>query len=180
MHLSTYKIFYFINDFNKDHIIKLKKNISLIYRNYDEKINHIYLKEIRDFCKSKGYKIYLANNLKIAIKLNFDGVYIPSFNKEVVRKDNLRKNFTILGSAHNITEIREKEKQGVNAIFLSPIFKKENKKALGLYKFLNLQKLTKIRVIALGGISKKTINRLNLIKINQFASISYINKLYAK
>ena len=180
MHLSTYKIFYFINDFKKDHIIKLKKNISLIYRNYDEKINLIYLKEIRDFCKSKGYKIYLANNLKIAIKLNFDGVYIPSFNKEVVRKDNLRKNFTILGSAHNITEIREKEKQGVNAIFLSPIFKKENKKALGLYKFLNLQKLTKIRVIALGGISKKTINRLNLIKINQFASISYINNLYAK
>ena len=180
MHLSTYKIFYFINDFKKDHIIKLKKNISLIYRNYDEKINHIYLKEIRDFCKSKGYKIYLANNLKIAIKLKFDGIYIPSFNKKIIRIDNLRKNFLILGSAHNLTEIREKERQGVNSIFLSPIFNKKNKKALGLYRFINLQKRTKTKVIALGGINKKTINKLSLIKINQFASISYINKLYAK
>ena len=83
MHLSTYKIFYFINDFNKDHIIKLKKNISLIYRNYNEKLNLQYLKEIRDFCKSKGLKIYLANNLKVAVKLKFDGIYIPSFNKKI-------------------------------------------------------------------------------------------------
>ena len=180
MHLSTYKIFYFINDFNKDHIIKLKKNISLIYRNYDKEINIQYLKEIRDFCKSRGLKIYLANNLKVAISLKFDGIYIPSFNKTMIRNDNLKKNFLILGSAHNLTEIREKEKQGVNSLFLSPIFHKENKKALGLYKFKNLQKLTKTKIDALGGMNQKNINKLGLIKINQFASISYINNIYAK
>ncbi len=98
----------------------------------------------------------------------------------MIRNDNLKKNFLILGSAHNLTEIREKEKQGVNSLFLSPIFHKENKKALGLYKFVNLQKLTKIKVVALGGINQKTINKLSLIKINQFASISYINNIYAK
>ena len=180
MHLSTYKIFYFINDFNKDHIIKLKKNISLIYRNYNEKLNLQYLKEIRDFCKSKGLKIYLANNLKVAIKLKFDGIYIPSFCKKIIRAKNLRKDFLILGSAHNLTEIREKEKQGVHSLFLSPIFHKENKKGLGLYKFLNLQKLTKTKIVALGGINQKNINKLALIKINQFASISYIKNIYAK
>lgn len=180
MHLSTYKIFYFINDFNKDHIIKLKKNISLIYRNYNEKLNLQYLKEIRDFCKSKGLKIYLANNLKVAVRLKFDGIYIPSFNKKIIGAKNLRKNFLILGSAHNLTEIREKEKQGVNSLFLSPLFHKENKKALGLYKFINLQKLTKTKIVALGGINQKNINKLGLIKINQFASISYINNIYAK
>jgi len=35
---------------------------------------------------------------------------------------NKRKNFTILGSAHNISEIKFKEKQGVNLIFVSPLF----------------------------------------------------------
>ena len=32
-------------------------------------------------CKLQKRKFYLANNLKLAKKLNLDGVYIPSFNK---------------------------------------------------------------------------------------------------
>ena len=41
-------------------------------------------------------------------------------------------------------------------------------------------KLTEIKVVALGGIDKNNLKKLNLIKINQFASISYINKIYEK
>ncbi len=180
MHISNYKTFHFINDFNKDHILKLNKNISLIYRNYEKEININYLKKIRDFSKANNLKIFLANDLKNAIKLKFDGVYIPSFNKKIFRKDNLKKDFMILGSAHNLSEIRIKEKQGVKSLFLSPIFYKKNKQSLGLYRFINLKKLTKIKVVALGGINKMSIKKLSLIKVNQFASISYINKLYGK
>ncbi len=112
--------------------------------------------------------------------MKFDGVYIPSFNKEIFRKDIFKKDFLILGSAHNLNEIRIKEKQGVSTLFLSPIFYKLNKESLGLYKFVNLMKLTKIKVVALGGIDKNNVKKLSLIKINQFASISYINKIYEK
>ena len=31
----------------------------------------------------KGYKFFLSNNTKLAINLNLDGAYIPSFNKEL-------------------------------------------------------------------------------------------------
>ena len=62
--------------------------------------------------------------------------YIPSFNKNIFRKDNLKK-ILILGSAHNLSEIRIKEKQ-VTSLFLSPIFSK-NKQPLGLYRFMNLK-----------------------------------------
>ncbi len=180
MHISNLKTFYFINDFDRDHISKLNKNINIIYRNYDKKLNVDYLKNIRNFCKINRFKIFLANDLKNAIKLKFDGVYIPSFNKKIFRKDNLKKNFLILGSAHNLSEIRIKEKQGVTSLFLSPIFSKKNKQPLGLYRFMNLKRLTNINVVALGGINKNSIKKLNLINVNQFASISYINKLYAK
>ena len=177
MHLSTYKIFYFINDFNKDHIIKLKKNISLIYRNYDKEINIQYLKEIRDFCKSRGLKIYLANNLKVAISLKFDGIYIPSFNKTMIRNDNLKKNFLILGSAHNIKEIKHKEKQGVDIIFLSPLFKTKNyKKCLEIIKFNIISNISKKKIIALGGINKKNINKLKITNAYGFSGISYFFK----
>ena len=86
-----------------------------------------------------------------------------------------RKNFTILGSAHNLKEIKIKEKQGVNSIFLSPVFEVSKKKNfLGIYRFNILSKLTKKRVIALGGINKKNINKLKLLKCDGFGSISYI------
>ena len=29
----------------------------------------------------RGIKFYLSNNIKLAIKLTLDGVYIPAFNK---------------------------------------------------------------------------------------------------
>ena len=37
-----------------------------------------------------------------------------------------KKKFILIGSAHNLKEIRIKEKQKVNEIFLSSLFKKNN------------------------------------------------------
>jgi hypothetical protein len=39
MHHLKYEIFYFIDEFNKEHILKIDKNISLILRNYEKKFN---------------------------------------------------------------------------------------------------------------------------------------------
>ena len=77
----------------------------------------------------------------------------------------------LLGSAHNIKEIRTKELQKVNAIFLSSLFK-NNKNYLGLNRFKLLSSLTKKRIVALGGISDKNLKLLNLINCFSFAGIS--------
>ena len=180
MHFINYKIFYFINEFNRDHITKINKNISLIFRNYEKKFDYKFLKTLKNFCHSKKYKIYLANNIRLANTLGYDGVYLPSFNKKMIMKPNLRRNFEILGSAHNLREIREKEKQGVDYLFISPIFKKDEKKSLGLYRFMNISKYTKCKIVALGGINDLNIRKLKLIKVNKFASIKYIKSLNGK
>jgi len=118
-------------------------------------------------------KFYLSNNIKLAIKLNLDGVYIPSFNKSKRHLAfSLKKKFEIIGSAHNIKELRTKEIQNVNSIFISSIFKK-NKNYLGINKFKLISNLTKKKVVALGGISKKNINKLKLLNNSEFAGISY-------
>ena len=81
--------------------------------------------------------------MKVALKLKCDGAYIPSFNKSFHHLSyKFESRFILLGSAHNIKEIRIKEKQNVNLIFISSLFKK-NKNYLGIYKFLNMKKLTK-------------------------------------
>ena len=131
---------------------------------------------IKNYCKKKGNKFLLSNNIKLSIKLNLDGAYIPSFNKDKKHLSySLKKNFMILGSAHNISEIRLKELQRVNAIFLSSIFKK-NKNFLGIQKFKLFASLTKKKIIALGGISKKNLGKLNLVNCDGFAGISFFEQ----
>ena len=169
------KKYYFIERFNTTELKNLNLNTTIIFRNYTKKPNIIELLKIKEFCKKRNIKVCLANNFGLALRLGFDGAYIPSFNKSLKHLNYvLKRNFIVLGSAHNVKEIRIKEKQKVDLIFISSIFKK-NKNYLGLYRFLNLEKLTKSNIIALGGIDKSNIKMLSLTNGIGFAGISYFN-----
>ena len=174
------EIYHFIDEFKEADLNKLDSKISLIYRNYEKKVDVSLIKKIKNYCKKKNKKFYLANNTQLSYNLNLDGVYIPSFNRSVKHNSFKRKkNFKVLGSAHNIKEILIKEKQNVDSIFISPIFKNQKqKKILGIYRFLILKKITKKKVIGLGGINKLTIKKLRAMKCDGFASISLIKTLY--
>ena len=166
--------YYFIDKFETKNIDIQDKQTVIIYRNYSSKMaNEDLILKIKKYCKKKGNKFYLSNNIKMAIRLNLDGVYIPSFNKTTKHLAySFRKNFKIVGSAHNIKEIRIKEKQNVSKIFLSSLFKKNNN-FLGINKYRSLTQLTKKNTVALGGISKSNLRQLFLINQFEFAGISY-------
>ena len=111
--------------------------------------------------------------------MGLNGLYIPSFNKKInyVQSYSLSKNFEIIGSAHNISEINCKLKQGCTKIFLAPIFKvSKSKKFLGISRlnFMTLNKKTTF--IALGGINEKNYKMMKLLRANGFASISWAKK----
>ena len=166
--------YYFISKFDTNNIDKQDKQTTIIYRNYNSKIvDESLILKIKKYCKIRSVKFYLSNNIKLAIKLDLDGVYIPSFNKSTKHLAfSLKKKFNIIGSAHNIKEIKIKEIQNVSRIFISSLFKK-NKNYLGMNKFKLVSNLTKKKVIALGGVSKKNINQLKLLKNREFAGISF-------
>ena len=166
--------YYFISKFDSNNIKKQDNKTVIIYRNYsiipvDEKL----IIKIRDFCRKNKKKFYLSNNIKLAIKLDLDGAYIPSFNKNFFHMNySFKKNFDLIGSAHNIKEIRLKETQKIKKIVISSIFKK-NKNYLGINRFKNISKHTNKRIIALGGVTKENIKKLSLIKLDSFAGISF-------
>ena len=166
--------YYFINKFDTNDIDKQDKQTVIIYRNYSEKkIDEKLILKIKRYCKKKSIRFYLSNNFKLAIKLNLDGVYIPAFNKSLKHLSySYKTNFNIIGSAHNIKEIRLKEIQKVEKIFLSSLFKK-NKNYLGINKFRIFSKLTKKKIVALGGISKVNRKKMTLLNLSNFAGISY-------
>jgi len=176
MHNKILNKYYFINKFEQSHIYKQDIETTIIYRNYDQEIDEKLILRLKNYCKKKGNKFLLSNNIKLAIKLDLDGAYIPSFNKDKKHLSySLKKNFIILGSAHNIYEIKNKELQKVSAIFLSSIFKK-NTNYLGINKFKLLSLLSNKPLIALGGISNNNMKKLNLTNCLGFAGISFFEQ----
>ena len=177
--MHKYKsIFYFIDEFDKKELLKLNKDICLIYRNYTKKDIRKDIINLVDFCKKTRNKLFISNNLRLAMKYNLDGLYIPSFNKSLCYKNKAyRKNFELIGSAHNTREIKNKTQQGCTKIFLSPLFKHKNgNNKLDIVKFNLLINNCKNDFIALGGINEKNYKKVKLSKSKGFAAIEWIKK----
>ena len=172
------QLFCFINEYNCSKLRELNKNIQIIYRNYKKKPEISTLISLKNFCKNNNRKLFISNDIKLALKLKVDGVYIPSFNKKLnYVRFSIPKKFKIIGSAHNFNEISIKQKQGCELIFISPLFKvKKSNFFLGTTKFNFLTNKNKQNYIALGGISLKNLSKLNLLNIHGFAGISYFKK----
>ena len=176
MHNKILNKYYFINKFDQSHIDKQDKKTIIIYRNYNQNLDEKLIIKIKNYCKKKGNKFFLSNNIKLAIKLDLDGAYIPSFNTNKKHLSySLKKKFIIVGSSHNVYEMRTKELQKVEAIFLSSLFKK-NKNYLGINRFKLISLLTKKTVISLGGVSKTNLKKLSLINCLGFAGISFFEQ----
>ena len=90
--------YYFINKFDTNNIDKQDKQTTIIYRNYSTKSDQTLIIKIKRYCKKKSIKFYLSNNIRLAIKLDLDGAYIPAFNKSLKHLTySYRKNFKLIG-----------------------------------------------------------------------------------
>ena len=171
-------IYYFISDFNSSDIKKLNKNISLIYRNYDNKLDLNIIKKIKNICTLQKRKFYIANDLKVAKSLGLNGVYIPSFNNLLNFKNlSVPKGFKIIGSAHNKIQLINKKKQGCSEVFVAPIFKTiKSKFFLDVSRFNLISNFSDLKIIALGGINYSNFKRLRTVNCFGFAAIDWIKK----
>ena len=162
--------------------LKIRNKFFIIYRNNKNSDDLNDLSRFRQLCKSKSIKFFIANNIKLAISLNSDGIYLSSFNKELKFLNFKKKNFEIIGSAHNLKEISEKIKQGCSSVFFSKLFLVDYDKEapyLGIIKFNNLKRISK-KIIPLGGIKIHNLNQLNNIFSEGFALLSEVKKKPAK
>ena len=157
--------------------IKKRGKFSIIYRNKNNLENITDLLNFRRVCRAKSIEFYVANDTRLAVLLNSDGIYISAFNKNF-KALSLRANFKLIGSAHNLREISLKTKQGCKTILFSKLFLVNyDKKApfLGVVKFNNHLKINN-NLIPLGGISINNLNNLNNINCRGFALLSEIKK----
>ncbi len=162
--------------------IKKRHKFSIIYRNKNNTENLTELQKFRKSCKSKSIEFFVGNDLKLAVKLESDGIYLSSYNSNLKVLSYKKSNFKIIGSAHNFREINTKNKQGCGSILLSKLFfvKYDARSPyLGVIKFNKLLKDNK-NLIPLGGINLNNVNNLKIIDCKGFALMSEVKKKPAK
>ena len=55
--------------------------MGIIYRNYNAKNREKELVKIAKACKKNRNQLFVSNDVKLAIKVKAEGIYIPSFNQ---------------------------------------------------------------------------------------------------
>ena len=177
MHKIFPKIFIFLDGYDSRIFENSNISIGIIYRNYNDKKREKELVKIARACKKSRNQLFVSNDIRLAIKVKAEGIYVPSFNKTKIFANLEKKNIKILGSAHSQKEIQKKISQKCSAIFLSPIFNmKKSKRFLGLHKFNYLSHQNNVNILALGGISENNIHMLKLLNIKGFGGIRMFKK----
>ena len=177
MHKIFPKFFVFLDRYDGQIFKNNNINMGIIYRNYNGEKRENQLVKIARACKKNRNQLFVSNDVKLAIKVKAEGIYIPSFNKTKGFTNLEKKNIKILGSAHNQKEIQKKISQNCTTIFLSPIFYIEkSNKFLGVHKFNYLVYSNNTNIFALGGISESNIHKLKLLNIKGFGGIRMFKK----
>ena len=177
MHKYLPNLFIFLDQYNNQIFENNNTKIGVVYRNYNNPKREAELIKIAKACKKKRYQLFVSNDIKLALKVKADGIYIPSFNKTKKFINLEKKNLTILGSAHNQREIKEKISQRCQAIFLSPIFYvKKSSNFLNIHKFNSLSRSSKVNILALGGITEHNVRKLRLLHVKGFGGIRMFKK----
>ena len=167
---KNFKLFFFIEKLNELNLDYVKKIGAILILKNPEKVNLVDLKKFDKRCINKKITLFIQNNVKILFLLKTNNFYISAYNKsQFYQLRKINHKIKIIGSAHNVPEIREKLTQGCEYIVLSRIFKTSNKFKkgfLGTIKFNLLTRNFSQKFIALGGINEKNFKLLNQLDIH--------------
>jgi thiamine-phosphate pyrophosphorylase len=175
--------FYFFIDTLDEIIIKNIKNFKKIafiyYSNSNNKINITNINTIRNFCKKNKIPFFIIDNFKLAEKFNAEGIYLSSSYQKIGNIFLRKKNFKIIGSAHNQLEYFLKKKQLCDVVLLSPLFynkKYSHNKILNVCKFNLISISWNKKICALGGINLSNLRKLKMTRSSAVAFISLMKE----
>ena len=134
---------------------------------------------IKKFCNKNHIKFYISDNVRLAIKVGADGIYLTKNYNKMSHNFTYKKGFAILGSVHNQLEYYKKITQGCEKIFLSPIFynkKYSVNKILNPIKFNLISLDWKVDLCALGGLAEENIGKIKMTKAQIIGIKSLVNK----
>jgi thiamine-phosphate pyrophosphorylase len=170
MNKIFYKHYVFLEEINnliEDNLVKFSSINIIIDINENTSKNLENQLSIIKFAKKNRIPFLIKNDFQKSTKYKANGVFIGSDNKKITKPILLKKNFYIVGGAHNQLEYNQKLNQKCQLLMLSPLFfneKYSKNRILNILKFNSKSIHWKINLCALGGINAKTLTKVTLTK----------------
>ena len=184
----TYKLFYKpyvfldkINDIIKKNLLKFE-DIAIIVDIDKKELLENELSIIK-FAKINKIPFFFKNNYQRCIKYNASGIFIDSKNTSIIKPFLFKKDFKVIGSAHNQKEYFNKLQQRCKLVMLSPLFYNEKysrNNILNIQRFNQISLNWKTEVCALGGINLDSLKKIKLTKARSIAFKKLISDLKIK
>ena len=134
-------------------------------------------RKIYNICKKYDASYIINDYSNFSLNKYCDGIQLTSNNLKEIRKMNLDKRYILIGSCHNIDEIKICNNLEINLILISPVFSTSNKTGIGWKKFKELVNKSKVPVFALGGL--KYPDDIENVKINGGVGIAASKYFYS-
>ena len=141
-------------------------------------------KKIKKICKRFNVKLIINDNPFLAKKINADGCHIGQSDSTVLAARKILKNKIVGVTCHNSKKLIKKAMiDKVDYIALGAFYSTKTKKVKYRAKIKLIKEaknITKIPIVAIGGINLNNYKKLLLIKANFLAISSYVwnNKKY--
>lgn len=173
---STIPQFYVLTDQDRfanplvelfDTLHHLPRGAAVVVRHRDAKQCQALAKAIVPPAHRLGLKVLLAGDVRAALKHHCDGVHLSQARARLgpLRISSLPPGFIISAAAHDGLSLRRAAWAGAQVVMLSPVFATQShphSKPLGLHRFTIIAASGNRRIVALGGVSKQNVKRLNL------------------
>ena len=170
-----------INDIIKRNLLKFKY-LNIIVDIDKKEVSEDELSIIK-FAKINKIPFFFKNNYQKCIKYKASGVFLDAKNTSTIRPILFKKNFKVIGSAHNQREYFYKLKQKCKLVMLSPLFYNEKyskNNILNIHRFNQITLNWKIDVCALGGINLDSLKKIKFTKARSIAFKKLISDLKIK
>ena len=175
-------IIYFAKKFNLKKKSYEFRNNRIVIDNKETNLSTDQLRYISNICRVNKIKLYIRDDFKLAIKIKANGIFLSANNRRcLINAFFNKKNFEVLGSAHNQIDYLFKLVQNCSLITLSPIFfnpKYSKNKILNVIKFNLITKEWKINIAALGGITLKNFKQIKLTKAKVIGSRNLVENFF--
>ena len=156
------------------------KFFQLRFKKYNEKKIINIGKKIKNICKQFGVKFIINDNPIIAKKINADGCHIGQNDIGIKKARKILKKKIIGITCHNsIKLVKNAIKYNINYIALGSFYKTKTKKVkfkANINIIESAKKITKLPIVAIGGINSKNYKKLLLNKADFLAISSFIWK----
>jgi thiamine-phosphate pyrophosphorylase len=155
----------------------LPRDTAIVYRHFGESGAYERALRLKILCIQRKLLLFIGNDIDLALRAGADGVHLPQKrwqDAKTIRKSNPKLMLTLAG--HDGLIVPDIDKDNVDGLFLSPLFKSQSRSAEGMVTLrgedvLSLSQSSPLALFGLGGINHQNMGKLTGLGLRGFGAV---------